>query len=140
MIFYYPSFEARFCVQLSSLGGDDGRSEALAAFDLEAHKALQAAYGEGFKEPLAAPEGGPAGLLAALVKSLREVAAAIGQLADVESRTLLTLVLTQVCSHLSLRDPTLDMASLSEPVTTVMEGTAAEALGAKVTKLVEAFL
>ena len=43
-------------------------------------------------------------------------------------------------SHLSLRDPTLDLASLSEPVTKVMEGTAAEALGAKVTELVEAFL
>ena len=38
-------------------------------FHLEARKALQAAYGEGFKEPLDAPEGGPAGLLAALVES-----------------------------------------------------------------------
>ena len=74
------------------------------------------------------------------MKSLHEVAAAIGQLADVESHMVLTLVLTHVCSHLSLRDPTLDLASLSEPVITVTEGTAAEALGAKVTELVEAFL
>ena len=114
--------------------------EALAAFDLEACKALQAAYGEGFKEPLATPEGGPTGLLAALVKSLCDVAAAIGQLADVESHMLLTLVLTQVCNHLSLRDPTLDLASLSGPVTEVMESTAAEALRVKVASLVEAFL
>ena len=50
------------------------------------------------------------------------------------------MVLTQVCGHLSLRDPTLDLASLSEPVTAVMENSAAEALRAKVTSLVEAFL
>ena len=45
-----------------------------------------------------------------------------------------------MCSHLSLCDPTLDLASLSEPVIEVMKGTAAEVLGAKATVLVEVFL
>ena len=45
-----------------------------------------------------------------------------------------------MCRHLSLHDPTFDLASLSEPVTEVMENTAAEALRVKVTSLVEAFL
>ena len=46
----------------------------------------------------------------------------------------------QVCGHLCLCDPTLDLASPSEPVTASIEGAAAEVLEAKVKDMVEAFL
>ena len=88
--------------------------EALAAFELEARRLLQIAYGEGFEEPLATPEDGATGLLAALVKALGDMASAIGQLADAEGRSLFTSALAQVCGHLFLRDPSFDLATLSQ--------------------------
>ena len=114
--------------------------EALAAFELEARRLLRIAYGEGFEEPLATPEDGATGLLAALVKALGDVASAIGQLADTEGRSLLTSALAQVCGHFFLRDPSFDLATLSQPLATSLGGAAAECVAEKVKELVEAFL
>ena len=48
--------------------------------------------------------------------------------------------MAQVCGHFFLRDHNFDLATLSQPLATSLEGTAAECVAEKVKELVEAFL
>ncbi|SPT20559.1 unnamed protein product [Triticum aestivum] len=101
----------------------DGKARVLAedrvAFaDMEekARASLKSLYDNGLESLLAGAEDGPAKLLPFLVRALGDVALGLGPTAEAEARVLPSAALTRVFAHIYLRDPSIDLDSLLEPM------------------------
>ena len=101
---------------------------AFAEMEAKARSSLRTLYDSGLESPLAGAEDGPAKLLPFLVHALEDVALGLGPTAEAEARALSSVTLTCVLSHVSLRDPNVDLDSLLEPVSSDLATAAAEAM------------
>ena len=85
-------------------------------------------------------EEGPVELLPQLVTVLEGVVAGFGPMVEGEARTLSTLAVTRVLSHLHLPDPSFDFGALLEPVDPERCTATAEAVKDQVEALLKKFL
>ena len=97
------------------------------------------AIAAGLESPLAGAEDGPAKLLPFLVRALQDVALGLGPTAEAEARVLSSAALTQVLTHIYLRDPGVDLDSLLEPVSGERAAAAAEAVKGRAEALLGKF-
>ena len=124
----------------------DGKARVLAedrvAFaDMEekARTSLKTLYDSGLESPLAGDEYGPAKLIPFLVRALEDVTLGLGPTAKDEARALSSAALTQVFTHIYLRDPNIDLDSLLEPVSGERAVAAAEAVKGRAEALLGKF-
>ena len=101
---------------------------AFAKLEVKARTLLKSLYDSGLESPLAGAKEGPAKLLPFLVRALKDVALGLGPTAEVEARVLSSAALTRVFTHVSLRNPSVDLDSLLEPVSGELAAVAAEAV------------
>ena len=101
---------------------------AFTKLEEKARAALKTLYDGGLEKPLAGAEDGPAELLPFLVHALEDVIDGIGPMPEDEARLLSSAALTRVLSHVYLRDPSIDLDSLLEPVSGELAVVAAEAV------------
>ena len=104
---------------------------AFTEMEAKARSSLRTLYDSGLESPLAGAEDGPAKLLPFLVRALEDVALGLGPTAEAEARVLSSAALTQVLTHIYLRDPSVDLDSLLEPVSGERAAAAAEAEAVK---------
>ena len=102
--------------------------------------ALQDLYGDGYEKPMATPEQGPAGLLPKLATTLEGIIVGVGPMEEGEAHALFTSVATRVFSQLHLRDPSLDLGALLEPMDPELHDAAAKAVKDQVVALLRKFL
>ena len=100
---------------------------------------LKTLYDGGLESPLAGAEDGPAKLLPFLVRALEDVAIGLGPMAEAEARVLSSAALTRVFTHAYLRDPSVDLDSLLEPVSGELATVAAEAMKGQAEALLARF-
>lgn len=112
---------------------------AFAGLEERSRKALKSLYDDGLEKPLAGAKDGPAKLLPFLVEALEEFVTGIGPIAKVEARVLSSAVLTEVLSHVYLRDPGANLDELLEHEDTERSMAAAEAVKGRAKALLEKF-
>ena len=124
----------------------DGKARVLAedrvAFmklEVKARTLLKTLYDSGLESPPAGTEEGPAKLLPFLVRGLEDVALGLGPTAEAEARVLSSAVLTRVFMHVYLRDPSVDLDSLVEPVSGELAAVAAKAVKGRAKALLAKF-
>nr|XP_020167158.1 translation initiation factor IF-2-like [Aegilops tauschii subsp. strangulata] len=113
---------------------------AFNSLELRSRKALRELYGRGLKKLLVTAKEGPAELLPQLVTALEGVVNGVGPMVEGEARALSASAMTRVFSHLHLRDPSIDLGALLEPVDEEHCTAATEAVKDRVQTLLEKFL
>nr|XP_020165579.1 uncharacterized protein LOC109751084 [Aegilops tauschii subsp. strangulata] len=114
--------------------------DAFNSLELRSRKALRELYGRGLKKPLVTAKEDPAELLPQLVTTPEGIVNGVGRMVEGQARALSASAMTRVFSHLHLRDPSVDLGVLLEPVDEEHCIATAEAVNDRVETLLEKFL
>ena len=112
---------------------------AFTELEAKARSSLRTLYDSGLESLLAGAEDSPAKLLPLLVRALEDVTLGLGPTAEAEARVLSSAALTRVLTHIYLRDPSVDLDSLLEPVSGERAAAAAKAVKGRAEALLGKF-